>query len=310
MFVEAFHRVFKHEYLKGKVNKRVDTCLLHLLKFVRDKAFERLIKLTKGKATSRIKTIQARHKASLTLPKESVRSEGEGVWKVQSEAEKTMYTVRRLQSECAVTDCVLKCHRCLKTCIHTFSCTCPDFLIQNTLCEHIHLVSASTQETPAELSSNMETPQHQKSPDVQDLFGMVRNEERNNLTSLKESIKERVLRMMTQVDARADENALEKLQKGLAANENLFKAMVSHPERPPVVTPQNRHPHNKRIETQRRFYSTEKKVKTSRRIRYARPSRAEKEEIFNKRGKFIKCNENQTKTIFIVGFHITCGSRG
>ena len=148
MFVEAFHRVFKHEYLKGKVNKRVDTCLLHLLKFVRDKAFERLIKLTKGKATSRIKTIQARHKASLTLPKESVRSEGEGVWKVQSEAEKTMYTVRRLQLECAVTDCVLKCHRCLKTCIHTFSCTCPDFLIQNTLCKHIHLVSASTQETP------------------------------------------------------------------------------------------------------------------------------------------------------------------
>lgn len=52
MKVEAFHRVFKYSYLKGKVNKRVDNCLMNLLKYVRDKYFERMIKLTKGKATS------------------------------------------------------------------------------------------------------------------------------------------------------------------------------------------------------------------------------------------------------------------
>lgn len=40
MYVEAFHRTFKHNYLKGKFNKRVDICLLNLVKFIRDKTYE------------------------------------------------------------------------------------------------------------------------------------------------------------------------------------------------------------------------------------------------------------------------------
>ena len=40
MFCEAFHRVFKYKYLKGKVKKRVDKCLVNLIKFSRDKVFE------------------------------------------------------------------------------------------------------------------------------------------------------------------------------------------------------------------------------------------------------------------------------
>ena len=36
MFVEAFHRVFRHKYLKSKVNTHVDTCLFQLMKFNRD----------------------------------------------------------------------------------------------------------------------------------------------------------------------------------------------------------------------------------------------------------------------------------
>jgi hypothetical protein len=49
MFVEAFHRVFKYNYLNGKHNKRVDVCLLQLVKFARDMAFKRVIKLLKHK---------------------------------------------------------------------------------------------------------------------------------------------------------------------------------------------------------------------------------------------------------------------
>lgn len=33
MYVEAFHRVLKHVYMKGTVNKRVDTCITTLLRF-------------------------------------------------------------------------------------------------------------------------------------------------------------------------------------------------------------------------------------------------------------------------------------
>ena len=51
---EAFHRVLKHVYLKGKVNKRLDKCIGILMKLARDKGFERLVKLEKGKICERI----------------------------------------------------------------------------------------------------------------------------------------------------------------------------------------------------------------------------------------------------------------
>ena len=35
MIVEAFHRVFKYNYLKGKNNKRVDNCLFNHLKYTK-----------------------------------------------------------------------------------------------------------------------------------------------------------------------------------------------------------------------------------------------------------------------------------
>ena len=55
MYVEAFHRVLKYVYMKGKVNKRLDNCL--------DK--DRLIKIEKGKNTARINN--ERHQLSLKL---------------------------------------------------------------------------------------------------------------------------------------------------------------------------------------------------------------------------------------------------
>ena len=67
MFYEAFHSVFKYTYLNGKANKRVDKCLVNLIKFNRDKTFERIKKLTKGKLTQKLSMIQARHRNSLNL---------------------------------------------------------------------------------------------------------------------------------------------------------------------------------------------------------------------------------------------------
>ena len=100
MYVEAFHRVFKRLYLKGKVNKRVDTCLVNLLKYARDMGFDRLIKMTKGKLTYRINMIGERHTHSLALPLESVDTIGDGKWKVLSENGKTYYEVTRSPVPC------------------------------------------------------------------------------------------------------------------------------------------------------------------------------------------------------------------
>ena len=55
--MEAFHRVLKYVYMKGKVNKRLDNCIYVLLKLARDKGFESLVRIEKGKNTKRISMI-------------------------------------------------------------------------------------------------------------------------------------------------------------------------------------------------------------------------------------------------------------
>ena len=72
MYVEAFHNTLKQVYMRGRVNRRVDKCLHLLLRLARDKAFDRLVKLEKGKTTNRLTVIHARHKASLELSSELV----------------------------------------------------------------------------------------------------------------------------------------------------------------------------------------------------------------------------------------------
>ena len=68
MFCEAFHRVFKYKYLKGKLNRRVDKCLVNLLKFSRDKVFDRINKLTKGKNSAKLKRVHRSHLESMNVP--------------------------------------------------------------------------------------------------------------------------------------------------------------------------------------------------------------------------------------------------
>ena len=67
MVLEAFHGSFKYNYLKGKSNKRVDNCLVNLLKYVRDKSFTCFIKLTRGGTCNKTRTISDRHLKSLNL---------------------------------------------------------------------------------------------------------------------------------------------------------------------------------------------------------------------------------------------------
>ena len=56
------------------------------MKFAKDKGFERLIKLEKGKLSKRIKMIKARHRTSLKLSLDNVHTtEQESVWRVESD---------------------------------------------------------------------------------------------------------------------------------------------------------------------------------------------------------------------------------
>ena len=57
MYLEAFHHVFKHIYMKGKVSKRVDRCVHMLYKLQGMKVSTDLLKVEKGKTTHKITDI-------------------------------------------------------------------------------------------------------------------------------------------------------------------------------------------------------------------------------------------------------------
>lgn len=72
MHVERMHRTLKYIYLNGKIVKRLDKSIHVLMKFVRDQLFERIIVINKGKISTKIKNLRARHKASFNLDEKLV----------------------------------------------------------------------------------------------------------------------------------------------------------------------------------------------------------------------------------------------
>ena len=118
MYVEAFHHVLKYIYLKGKVNKRVDNCIHTLLKVSRDKSFDRLTKLTKGKVTKMTTETNKRHMDSLEMDLDLVTQTKDEAWEVLSLERKTTYRVTVEKKDCHV-HCALMCHKC-NICIHTY----------------------------------------------------------------------------------------------------------------------------------------------------------------------------------------------
>ena len=114
--------------------------MVKLREFDLDKNFERMIKLEKGKYSSRMKNIGASHKTSLHMQLDFVIENSVGTYMVKSESRESVhYTVRREQSRRNCSDpCRMVCADC-NICAHQFSCTCVDHLLKLNICKHIHL---------------------------------------------------------------------------------------------------------------------------------------------------------------------------
>lgn len=163
MHIERMHRTIKHLYLNGKFVKRLDKaigklkfnfllyclCLCFfiptgaILKFVRERVFERLIVVYKGKVCTKLSDLRHRHKISETLDLSKVVETDMG-WIVPSTSSKEMYVVEELQPQC---NCKLVCNYC-SACIHRFTCSCLDCSIKWNMCKHIHLVCRFLQQNP------------------------------------------------------------------------------------------------------------------------------------------------------------------
>lgn len=135
MHLERMHRTLKHIYLDGKRVRRLDKAVYAIMKFIKDKLFDRIIVLNKGKITSKLRDIRKRHKTSLNLNPDLVIQSEDG-WEVLSSKSQEIYHITEVNAGCK---CQLTCKEC-NVCLHKYACSCIDSSIKWIICKHIHLL--------------------------------------------------------------------------------------------------------------------------------------------------------------------------
>lgn len=135
MHIERMHKTLKYIYLNGKNVQRLDKAISAIMKFVRDKLFDELIALHRGKISSKIKELRVRHKTSLGLDASSIIPTDCG-WNIASSSKLKVYKIEEHNTTCK---CQLACRDC-GVCIHHYRCSCIDSAIKWNMCKHIHLL--------------------------------------------------------------------------------------------------------------------------------------------------------------------------
>lgn len=156
MRLESMHKILKHIYLDGKTVKRLDKGLHALLKLIRDKSVQRIIKLTKGSSSSHISDIHRRHRSALTS-KFNVKEDENKSWTMENETG-SYYTIEK---KSILNCCNIVCSYC-NICIHQYTCSCADYFIKSTICKHIHYVILNIDIAPKHNSSDTSTANEEK----------------------------------------------------------------------------------------------------------------------------------------------------
>lgn len=138
MVLEAFHKVLKYIYLKGKQNRRVDDLLFYTFQLICDTNFERLTKLCDGgKITHYLNDVNNRHRTA-AAGQPTVNQMHETSWSVQFSTSRVSHIVEKHNRNCHCKVIRVAC----QVCVHEFSCQCYDYEIKNFMCKHIRVHAA------------------------------------------------------------------------------------------------------------------------------------------------------------------------
>ena len=141
MSLESFHHLIKHICMKRKVNKKVGTCVHILLKLQGTKLSIDYLKWKKEKQHT--KSLVSTEGQYLKLSTTVILTSSDTQWQVQSSSSIAIYTVSLDDQQYQWSLQSLYCN----ICIHTYSCTCPDVLINANICKHIHFINVALQQT-------------------------------------------------------------------------------------------------------------------------------------------------------------------
>ena len=211
-----------------------------------------------------MKTIQDRHNNSNGLTIDSVQCVDELKWLIKSEDGSNTYTATKQHQHTCTDTCQLKCTECsIPICIHQYICTCHDCLIQHTICKHIHLLQRFLSEETKQTNDTATQPQsfvpRELGLPASPLY--TQNKAPNDVASLKQDIKRKLLALAEQVESCINKEALQQLDKQINAAQNLFSSLQKHTCHHYKMQPISNTPANKNIEKQEGFRSTKKEPK-------------------------------------------------
>lgn len=189
------------------------------------------------------------------MPSQLVTQKSNTEWSVQSTSGKQEYAVVLENKKCPVR-CHLVCMQCT-ACIHTYSCTCMDYIINHTMCKHIHLVSINRTHIakPSEVEANNATLHMDSSKQAAITHHVVQDD---NIRKIKDRLHQALSKIhiciekcMSAYDLQMAESHVNSAAHILALAETVSK---------PTFFNKSIHPVNSLVERQR-FHSTRKKKK-------------------------------------------------
>ena len=282
MFCESWHKHFKYKYLKGKINRRVDECLLALVKCSRDMVFKRINKMKKGKISNRIKRINTSHNASCKMPFTKIKGyDSQDQWLVESEDGTRIYQVKAVPSE-GPHDCRLNCFEC-NVCIHQYSCQCVDHLLYTNICKHIHLLcrfikaNGCKQDQP---KIEDEDRKAEKRKEMENLIDLVADKENDNdFNAIMATARKELEKFTSNIlqCTQLDKDALLTTITNIRKSNNTLEALKKHKK---VEKLQNKIKGTNNKVVKQRFFTTKKKTKTRKKNVLAKPTQEEKDTLF------------------------------
>jgi len=270
MHLERMHRTIKYLFLKGKHVKRLDKAIHAIMQMIKQKLFDRLTVLEKGKLSTKVKELRRRHKESSKMNPDLVISSGTGTWEVASASSvsvglRTTYTIRLVEESC---DCRIVCSQC-STCMHKYSCTCIDASIRWNMCKHIHLLCRKlrssltdkdctdiTSSSPQKLTVEIDKNYEEKISIVQEVSRPARSESDTSFENLKLQLRQKFDHVLEKITTPDELRMANILVKNLNARIQTEKKCCR--PKPAVKGKCNV---NKKIQPQRSFRSTKKKRK-------------------------------------------------
>ncbi len=142
--VDAFHKVMKYVLGGDKKLRNLSHCLRSLTEYISWKKSDFKIKLVREKSSFKQQILKSAHASAVAqlerggVPLEIIDNDK---WCVASFSGGTMYSVEEMSANCSssLKTCQLLCEECGK-CVHQYSCTCRDYIMNDNMCEHIHVV--------------------------------------------------------------------------------------------------------------------------------------------------------------------------